>query len=148
MACDTTDFMYPLLADVYYPIVKQSAYGDVNKTWVLNKTVACNFYHVGNKNKPGVPANVELMLDDMLVGRTRCDIRISSEDDQNAITNVLITNIRDINGNSIYNETSGIRKGKTTLFEVAGNDPTVGPFGSVEYWKVMIRRSENQGVDV
>lgn len=148
MACDTTDFVYPLIADIYYAITKQSAYGDVNRHWVLDRTVACNFNPTGSKNKPGLPANVELMLDDVLVGRTRCDIRISSMEDQNALTNILVTNIRDINGNSVYNETSGIRKGKTTLFEIAGNEPIVGPFGSMEYWKVLIRRSENQGIDI
>lgn len=148
MACDTNDFMYPLLADVYYPIVGQSAYGDINKKWVLDKTVACNFSPAGRKSKPGVQPAIELVMDDILLGRTRCDIRFSENGTADSITNVLITNIRDIQGNSIYNETSGIRKGKTTLFEIASNDPIVGPFGSIEYWRVLIRRSENQGADV
>lgn len=148
MACDTNDFIYPLLADVYYPIVGQSAYGDVNKKWVLDKTVACNFMPAGRKSKPGVQAGVELLIDDILIGRTRCDVRTSTNGTQDAITNVLITNIRDMDGNIIYYETSGIRKGKNTLFEVASNDPIVGPFGRTEYWRVLIRRSDNQGVDV
>jgi hypothetical protein len=148
MACDTNDFIYPLIADVYYSIVKQGAYGEVAKQWILDKSVACNFNPTGANNKPGLPVNVELMIDDILIGRTRCDIRTSSDGDLNALTNILITNIRDTSGNSIYNETSGIRKSKTTLFEIGGNEPIVGPFGSTEYWKVLIRRSENQGVDV
>jgi hypothetical protein len=32
--------MFPLLADIYYPIVSQTAYGDVNKHWVLDRSVA------------------------------------------------------------------------------------------------------------
>jgi hypothetical protein len=149
MACDTNDYMYPLLADVYYPIVQQGPYGDLNKNWVLDKTVACGFAPAGRKSKPIVQAGVELLLDNLLVGRTRCDIRTSTNGTVDAITNVLITNIRDMNGNAIYYETSGIRKGKNTLFEVAGNDPIVGPFGGkVEYWRVLLRRSDNQGVDV
>ena len=41
--CEETDFMYPMKADVYYPIVEQGAYGNVKKTWIFNKTVVCNF---------------------------------------------------------------------------------------------------------
>lgn len=146
--CESTDFTYPLLADVYYAIVGQSAYGDVNKQWILDRSVACAFAPASRKGVAQIQPNVELFQDDNLYGRLRKDLRIGADGTENAITNVLITNIRDNSGNSIYNETSGIRKGKTTLFEVAGNDPIVGPFGSAEYWRVIIRRSENQGVDV
>jgi hypothetical protein len=140
--------MYPLLADVYYPITSQGAYGDVSKTWVLDKTVACFFTVEGRKNKQQVPTGVELLLDDLLIGRTRSDLRYSSDGSAYPLTNVLITNIRDINEHSIYNETSGPRNGKTTLFEVKTNEPVIGPFASVENFKVVIRRSENQAVDL
>jgi hypothetical protein len=148
MSCDTTDFMYPIVADIYYPIVSQSAYGDLNKKWVLDKSVACAFAPGSRKTTPQVNAAVELMQDNILLGRTRCDIRISSSSDKNAITNVLITNIRDKDGNFIYVETSGIRAGRPTLFEVASNQPIVGPFGNTDYFRVLIRRSENQGADL
>lgn len=148
MSCDTTDFIFPLIADVYYPIVTQSAYGDLNKKWVIDKSVACSFTPSGRKGKAQVNADIELVQNSILLGRTRCDLRISSMTDKNAITNVLITNIRDADGNFIYLETSGIRNGKPTLFEVASNDPIVGPFGRTEYYRVLIRRSENQGADI
>lgn len=146
--CETTDFMYPLLVDVYYPIVSQSAYGDVNKQWILDKTIACSFTPASRSNKPQLAANVELFQDDVLIGRVRKDIRIGSDGSNNSLTNIVLTNVRNFNSDSIYMETSGIRQGKTTLFEVAGAEPIVGPFGSVEYWRVIIRRSENQGNDV
>ena len=148
MSCDTTDFIYPLIADVYYPMVTQSAYGDLSKKWVIDKAVACSFTPAGRKSTPQVNAAIELVQDNILLGRTRCDIRISSQTDKNSITNVLITNIRDADGNQIYMETSGIRNGKPTLFEVASNEPIVGPFGHTEYYRVLIRRSENQGADI
>lgn len=148
MACDTVDFLYPLVADVYYPIISQSAYGDLNKRWIVDKTVACSFMPGSRKSTPQVNAEIELIQDEILLGRTRCDLRISSTSDKNSITNVLLTNIRDKDGNYVYVETSGIRNGKPTLFEVASNQPIVGPFGKVDYYRVLIRRSENQGADI
>jgi hypothetical protein len=59
-----------------------------------------------------------------------------------------VTNIRDRFENPIYLETSGPRNGKSTLFEIATQAPFVNPFGTVEYHKVVLRRSENQGADV
>ncbi len=146
--CETTDFIYPLLADVYYPVVEQMAYGNVSKQWILDKTVACSFSSGGAANKEEVKPNVNITKEVILVGRTRKDIRFSKQGNRNAITNVIITNIRDAAGNQIYLETSGPRAGKSTIFEIASQDPTLGPFGSVEYYKLVIRRSENQAVDV
>lgn len=148
IACETTDFIYPLLADIYYPIVEQSSYGNVKKQWILDRTIACYFETVGAAGKEEVKPNVNITKETILLGRARSDLRISKFDEANSITNVVITNIRDASGKHIYIETAGTRKGKSTIFEIATQEPTVGPFGSVEYYKVVIRRSENQAVDV
>jgi hypothetical protein len=148
MICESTDFMYPLLADVYFPIVTQDGYGSVNKQWTLDRTVACSLASVSRKARAEVTVDVEILLDGMLVGKVKKDLRIDSTGTENAITNVILTNVRDANGNILHLETAGPRKGKGTIFEVAKNEPIVGPFGSVEYWRILLRRSENQGVDV
>lgn len=149
MICETPDFMFPMLADVYYPIIEQTAgYGNVSKTWVLDKTIACSFAAGGAGSKEEIIPNVDLTQNSLLVGRVKTDIRVSSRQDPNSITNVVITNIRDKNGNPIYIETAGIRKNKSTIFEIATQQPFAGPFGSIEYYKLILRRSENQAVDV
>lgn len=149
MACgDKTDFMFPMEADVYHPIVEQGALGNVKKTWVLDRTIACSLTPAGTAWKEDVKPNVNITQDMILLGRVREDIRVSSRDANNAITNVIITNIRDKNCNPVYVETSGPRAGKSTIFEIATNEPFVGPFGSVEYFKIIIRRSENQAADI
>jgi len=146
--CETPDFIYPMLADIYYPIVEQGAYGDVKKNWVLDKTIACQFSSAGTANKEEIRPEVKLLLDNSLIGRVKSDIRFSSEEQKNALTNIVITNIRDNNGNVIYLETSGPRAGQPTIFELATFDPLLGPFGNVEYYKLVIKRSENQGSDI
>lgn len=146
--CETTDFVFPMLADIYYPIVEQGAYGDVKKNWVLDKTVACQLSTAGTANKEELRPQVKLLQDSALIGRVKSDIRFSSEEQRNGLTNILITNIKDKNGNLVYLETSGTRAGQSTLFEVATFDPFLGPFGNIEFYKLILKRSENQAVDL
>lgn len=146
--CETTDFAFPMQADIYHPVVDQGAYGNVQKTWILDRTIACNFNAAGTAWKEEVQPNVNITQEKLLIGRVKTDVRMSSISAKNSINNVIITNIRDKNGNPIYTETAGPRSGKSTIFEIATQDPFVGPFGNVEYYKLIIRRSENQAVDV
>ena len=147
MICETTDFTYPLLADIYYPIVEAGAYGNTKKTWVLDRTVACFFNPAGTKNKEDINSENKLELDSLVIGRVRNNLTESSNE-LYSITNIIIANIRDRNGIHIYSESSGIRKGNSTIFEIASLNPIVGPFGATEYYKVLIRRSENQAADL
>ena len=146
--CETTDFAFPMQADIFYPIVEQGAYGNVKKTWILDRTIACNFSAAGLKFKQEVVPDLNITQNKMLIGRCKTDLRISSQDSNNSLTNVIITNIKDQNCNEIYIETAGPRVGKSTIFEIATQDPFAGPFGNVEYYKIIIRRSENQAVDL
>jgi hypothetical protein len=148
MICEQPDFIFPMQVDIYYPIVEQGTYGNVKKTWILDKTIAANFNAAGNANKEEITPNVNITQKTSLIGRARTDIRISSLDAPHSITNIILTNIRDKNCNEIYIETSGPRAGKSTIFEVATQEPYVGPFGGIEYYNLVIRRSENQAVDV
>ena len=146
--CENTSIIFPMLADIYYPIVDQGPYGNVKKNWIHDRTIACNFNSAGTAWKEDVKPNANITQDSVMLGRVRTDIRFSNSDVQNSITNVIVTNIKDKNLNEIYVETAGPRAGKSTLFEVATVEPFMGPFGSVEYYKVIIRRSENQAADL
>lgn len=149
MSCaENTDFMFPMEAEVYHPIVEQSAYGSVKKQWVFDRAVACSFSSVGAAGKEEVKPNVNITQDAMLIGRVKKDLRFGSTGFQNAITNILITNIKDKNCNQIYVETTGPRAGRSTLFEIASQEPYSGPFGGVEYYNIVLRRSENQAADL
>ena len=146
--CEVTDFMFPMQADIYYPIVEQGAYGNVSKTWVLDRTIACSLTGAGSALKEEIKPNVNITQNTVVIGRAKTDIRVSSRDSNASITNVIVTNIKDSNCNDVYLETSGPRAGKSTIFEIATQEPFVGPFGGVEYYKLVLRRSENQAVDL
>jgi hypothetical protein len=146
--CENTSIVFPMLADIYYPIVDQGPYGNVQKTWIHDKTIACSFNSAGSAFKEDVKPNANITQDTIMLGRAKTDIRFSTNEDQNSITNVIVTNIKDKTLNEIYVETAGPRAGKSTLFEVATVEPYTGPFGSVEYYRIVLRRSENQAADL
>lgn len=146
--CETTDFTFPMCADVFYPIIEQGSLGNIKKQWIHDRTIACSITPAGSAFKEEVTPNVNITQESILLGRLRTDIRISSKDANNAITNIIVSNIKDRSSNQVYIETSGPRAGRATIFEVATIEPFIGPFGSVEYYKVVLRRSENQAADV
>lgn len=148
MICEQPDYIFPMQADVYYPLVEQGPYGNVKKAWIQDRTIAANFNSAGSATKEDVVPNVNITQKSILIGRCKTDIRVSSLDANNAMTNIILTNIRDKNCNEIYVETSGPRAGKSTIFEIATQEPFVGPFGGIEYYNLLIRRSENQAVDI
>lgn len=148
VCCPETDFIYPILADIFHPVVAQGAYGNVERTWVYDKTIPCNLAPSGTAFKEDVKPNVNIVKENDLIGRIKTDIRYSDQEGKFSVTNVIISNIRTKNGESIYNETAGPRAGKSTIYEIATLDPIVGPFGDIEYYKIIVRRSENQAADI
>jgi hypothetical protein len=144
--CEATDFVYPMKADVYYPIITQNNYGQANKEWVFDRTIICNASTIGGAGDVELKPEVFLQYDGKLIARSKSDIRISSNDADNAITNILVTNIRSATDLVIYKETAGPRTGRGTIYEVGTLEPFVGPFGDIEYFKMLLRRTENQTV--
>lgn len=145
--CDeVTDFMYPMYADIYYPIISQGGYGEVKKEWVFDRTIVCNASTVGSATKEDIKPAEFLQYENQLIARTRKDLRITSNSANQAVTNILVTNIRSNSDNVIYRETAGPRSGKGTIYEIATLEPFFGPFGDIEYYRMLWRRTENQSV--
>jgi hypothetical protein len=135
-----------MLADVYYPIITQGAYGEVQKEWVLDRTIACNATSVGGAGKEDIKPDMFLQYENKLIARSKTDLRTTSRQSKEAISNIIVTNIRFANGELIYKETAGPRAGKGTIYEIGTHEPQVGPFNNIEYHKMLWRRTENQAV--
>ena len=146
ITCDSPNFLYPLYADVYYPIIKQGGYGELKKEWVFDRTILCNAMPVGGASSEDIKPAEFLKYENQLIARAKTDIRFTSQNQSEALTNVIITNIRTVDGEIIYKETAGPRSGKGTIYEIATLEPFVGPFRNVEYFKMLWRRTENQSV--
>jgi hypothetical protein len=39
--CETPDFQFPMKASIYYPIVEQGGYGQIEKSWILDQITIC-----------------------------------------------------------------------------------------------------------
>lgn len=146
MVCEDTDFMFPMLADIYYPIISQSSYGQPQKEWVYDRSFACNFTTTARKGVEDSTPNAYITLENKLIGRSKSDLRFSSHNNPNATTNILISNIRTKTGELLYRESSGPRNGKGTIFEIATINPFVGVLDTIEYFDIVLRRAENQAV--
>lgn len=142
--CEQPDAIYPMKADIYYPVITQSQYGQPKKDWTYDRTVVCNAAPFGRNAKEEINPASFLQLENQLIARVKNDPRISSKNASNALTNILITNIRDRGDNPIYLETAGSRTNKSTIYEIATVQPFFGPFGDIEYYRLLLRRAENQ----
>jgi hypothetical protein len=132
--------------DIFYPVIEQGEYGQPKKKWVFDRTVVCNATPFGKYAKDEINPASFLQLENQLIGRVKADPRLASKGGSNAITNILMTNIRNSGDEPIYVETAGVRTGKATIYELATVQPFVGPFGDVEYYRLLLRRAENQTV--
>ena len=149
MTCLDDNFLYPMTAEVYYSSVEQGQYGNIKKQWSKFKDIKCYFASSNLRNKEEQQVqNVAIVFDTVLTGRVPSDIRFDDMSSGIALTNLLITNILDGEGNPIYVETGGVRAGKSSLFEIATLSPYSGLFGKTEYYKIIIKRSDNQAVDL
>lgn len=143
---DSTDFIYPMKADIYYPIITQTEYGQASKEWIFDRVIVLNATPVGGLGKEEVAPAAFLQYENKLIGRVKKDPRISSNESNNAVTNILLANIRNADDELIYKETAGPRSGRGTIYELGTVEPMTGPFGTVEYFKMLLRRTENQTV--
>lgn len=144
MSCETIDFLYPFFADVYYPTVTQTPSGKIRKEWTLDKTIVCNAASVGGAGKEDIRPEVFVQYEGKLIARSKQDIRNSENGTNYSPTNILVTNIRNCDNTLIYKETSGPRSNQGSVYELATIEPFVGPFGTIEYYKMLWRKTENQ----
>jgi hypothetical protein len=144
MACNDIDFLYPMYADVYYPGITQGAYGNIKKDWVLDQTITCNATSVGGASKQQIDPTPFIEYKGQLVARSKTDLRFDGNGVEQAATNIVITNIRNCDGTLLYKETGGPRKGLGTLYEIATIEPFINPFGQIEYYKMLWRRTDDQ----
>jgi len=146
VACSDPDFLFPLKADVFYSKISQGDFNEIKKEWIYDGVICLNASPFSRRGRQDSPAELLIQNSSLLIGRTKTDVRYTSLEDSVPLTHILITNLRLNSGELVYKETAGVRSGKGTIFEIATYEPALGPFQSVEYYKMLLRRTESQTV--
>lgn len=135
---------YPLKADVYYAVQTQNDFGSVEKAWEYNQTVRIDLSMSTNYKDQQIQADQFFWMQDLLSARVPGDVRVADSGEMYSLTDILITNVRNDSEEVIYYETAGVREGLPTLFEVAGVLPHNDPWGSNDFYKIVVKRSDAQ----
>jgi hypothetical protein len=135
--------------DVYYASETQDKYGKVVKEWTIDSSLPCSFYtlnDMSNNDNFDFDDKKFYRLETMLVGRTKNDIRKAQDGQYYPVSHILITNIRAANCNDeiFFVETNGGYEVTPTIYEIKSLQPYIGPYNSIEYYKIQLERSDTQ----
>lgn len=137
------DILYPMTADIYYAETKQNAFGTMEKTWVYNRTIDCSAISaLADKTLTGElrTKGAFFNYNSDMAFRTNENIQKNKGGRYYPITEILITNIKDQNGNQVWTE------GETekTQYEVQSFVPSYNPFHTVDFYRGYLTRSQKQ----
>ena len=140
---------FQMECDIYYADESQARHGKIEKRWKFDKSERCSFYTLGDKsNDDNFSFEKErfVKLETMLYGRFSKDPRKDSYGEYHPVSHILIHNIRSsmCNSETLWIETNGDYVGKPTVFEIKTCQPFIGPFNTIEYWKIQLERSDRQ----
>ena len=143
--CEATDFIYPMKADVYYPIITQNNYGQANKEWVFDRTIKCSIISQmsgGAKTLAGeIKSNSgNFSYNSELLIRTGQDVQEKKNGTIYPITEILITNIKDSAGKLAWKEKGNI----PTQYELKTFIISFNPSHEIEFYRGFLSRSTKQ----
>lgn len=136
------DLFYPMTADIYYATQEQNDFGEIIKTWERDRSVNCSAIKQNpNSRTPNyVNPSTNLEYDIIINFRTNEDIQISSQDEDYKVTDILITNIKDANGNVIWKED----RNSPTVFEIRAIEPMMDILSNIMGYRIHCVRTETQ----
>jgi len=115
---------------------------------MFGQTLRAGFSMSSNYKDQQIQADQMFWVQDIISGRTGSDPRVNPHGTMYPMTDLLITDIVDEKDSIIYLETAGPRSGLSSVFELAGVLPHVGPFGQVDYFKIVVKRSDDQSMEL
>jgi len=140
---------FQMKCDIYYASETQDKYGKMDKHWEYALAQDCSFYttaDVSNENNFTFDDSKFYRLETMLYGRFKTDPRKGTDGIYHPMSHILVTNIRSgtCNDEVFFIETNGDYEGKPTIYEIKTCQPFIGPFNTIEYYKIQLERSDIQ----
>ena len=136
---DIVDSVMPMLMDVYKQFDLQDPdTGSIKKQWQFDRTIPCSAKGIISNSSSSRTGDRQILSnrytnDQILQIRTSEKITLREK----------ITNIRDSQGNVIWEE-SNFPTNTPTVYELMGITPMTDPFGAVLGYNSTVKRSENQ----
>lgn len=128
--------LYTHEMNVYYSVQTQGVRGNIERTWVFDRTergmvkpVQHRMYLVDTQNT----------WSEQLKGHSEEDLRIDSDGGLHAPSEVLVTFSA-----PHFIEMAGPRKGQPTTYELRSSAPIEGPYGEVLHFDILLERSSDQ----
>ena len=136
------NLFYPMTADVYYATQTQNDFGEVVKSWDMDRTIKCSAIKQNpNSRTPNfVNSSINFEYDIVINFRTNEDVQISSENDDYKVTDILLTNIKDPKGKVIWKEDSS----NPTVFEIRAIEPMLDISSNMMGYRIHCVRREAQ----
>jgi len=146
------DILYPMTADIYYSVEVQSEYGNMTRTWQLDRKVDCSAISAvtGLLDAELKVRDKSFNYDSSIFFRTNEDIRKKSDGKYYPITATAVTNFRDPNGDPVWINSENLKtKAETvkTKYEVKTIVPSFDMFHNIGMYRVFLTRSANQKWD-
>lgn len=147
------NILYPMTADIYYAVETQSEYGNITRTWQLDRTVNCSAISAISGVLDGELKVKDKSFDynSSVFFRTNVDIRKSKSGKYYPITATAVTNMRDPNEDPVWINTENLKtKAETvkTKYEVKTIIPSFDMFHNIGMYRVFLTRSANQKWDI
>jgi hypothetical protein len=143
-----TSMFFPMQCEIYYAQEDQDKYGAVQKKWNLGNSLDCSLYTPKDKKNTDFEFEDQkfFKLDGFVVGRTKKDPRSSEHGSYYPMSHILITNIRGKNCSDelFFFESTETYQQKPTVFELRYCQPYIGPYSKIEYFKLVLERSDTQ----
>lgn len=138
------DLFYPMTAEIYYADTKQDELGSMKKTWVYDRTIKCSaISQMADKTTLGGESkqtNSLFELNSDILIRTNENIQKKKNGTFYPITEILITDIKDPNGEYVWEDVLG----KRVQFEVKSFVPGYDFDHTKKFYRAFLARSKNQ----
>jgi hypothetical protein len=145
------EILFPMTASVYYSLTTQSDYGNIVKSWVVNREVKCSMIsEMSTRSFSGElkTKGTDFIYDSNAFFRTPEDIRKDSTGKYHSITSVAIAGIKDpsgeivwVNGENKKNESGPV----STKYEIKTVVPTFDYDHNLRHWRVYLSKAQIQG---
>jgi hypothetical protein len=137
------DILYPMTAEVFYAETKQTDFGTMQKTWIFDRSVKCSAVSaMSDKTLNGElrSNSAFFQYNSDIAFRTADDIQRKKGGTYYPITEVLVTNIKDAEGNVVWTE----KDDSKTQYEIQSFVPSYNAFHSIDFYRGYLTRSTKQ----